>query len=78
MEELIQQIIDGKLGLISMVAKYGQDNNDLEGVIDALGQQAVKDAPDATRKHLGNKLYNDLVKQYNALPENKKTYTTGK
>ena len=76
MKSIVEQIKDGPFGILSFVAQQGLDNNDVESVIDALGQQAVTDAPDATKKLFGTKLYNKLVKAYNNLPEDKKTYTT--
>lgn len=78
MEDLVQKIADGGHGMVSMVAKDAITKGNFAGVIDFLGQQAVKDAPESMKKHFGIDLYNEIVMAYHELPEELKTYTTGK
>ena len=78
MEEFVRKIAQGKHGITSLMAQQCLDNDNVEGFIDYLGQQAVQDAPDSVRRLFGDELYDEIVELYKKLPEEKKTYTTGK
>lgn len=78
MKEFVKTMATGDFGLISVMAELSLNNNDLEGFVDCIGQQTCIDAPDSMRRRLGEDLFNRAVELYASLPEELKTYTTGK